>query len=84
MNYSNHQMVKEGPVRNGFSSFFMKKFMIFSGILFLVIVSEYLMVNEFFAQKRPAVLALSILASIFFFIAAYRFFKKYFLSPKQV
>lgn len=84
MNYINNPNVKERLPGSSFISHFMRKFLIFIGFLFLLILSEYFLVTELFGQKRPLVLIISLMSSIIFIIAAYRFFKKNFLTSKQV
>ena len=61
----------------------MKKFLIFVFCLVLIIVSEYILVNELFAGKRIFVLLISFVATLFFIYLTTRFFKKYILPGKH-
>jgi hypothetical protein len=61
----------------------MKKFLIFIGFLVLIIVSEYVLVNELFTSKRLSVLLISSVATVFFLFLTTRFFKKYILPGKH-
>ena len=56
---------------------------IFIGFLALIIVSEYILVNELFTGKRVFVLLISFFSTIIFIYLTTRFFKKYILPGKQ-
>ena len=62
---------------------FMKKFLTFLFFLILLIICEYFLVTELFFAKRLPVLLISLLGSVVFFYAAYRFFKKNILTAKH-
>jgi hypothetical protein len=78
-----NQNLKDSVPDGRFSPFYMKKFLVFISFLLLLITCEYFLVTELFTQKRPLILVISLLGSVIFIFAAYRFFKKYFLSAKQ-
>jgi hypothetical protein len=61
----------------------MKKFLIFILFLLLLIVSEYLLLNELFSHKRTGILLLSLLGTLLCIYALIKFFKKYILPAKQ-
>jgi hypothetical protein len=59
----------------------MKKFIVFILVLSLLIAAEYYVLTEFFTQKRPSVIGLSLMVVIgcLFFLS--RFFKRSIVSP---
>jgi hypothetical protein len=62
----------------------MKKLTIFIAILFLLIVSEYFLLNELFSRRvRTGIVLLSLLGTVIFIFAVVRFFKKYILPAKH-
>ena len=64
--------------------FVMKKLTVFILILFVLIVSEYLLINELFSRNiRVGIVALSLLSTVVFIFVIVRFFKKYFLPAKH-
>jgi hypothetical protein len=81
--WTQNQNLQDNVPEGRFSFIYMKKFLVFISFLLLLITCEYFLVNEMFTQKRPAILVISLLGSVVFIFAAYRFFKKYFLSTKQ-
>jgi len=72
-----------GCLEAAFLFLIMKKFLIFLLFLSLLIISEYFLVSELFYQKRLPVLLVTLAGSLFCLFAAYRFFKKYFLTAKH-
>jgi hypothetical protein len=63
---------------------FMKKLTVFILILFLLIVSEYILLNELFSHNiRIAFVALSLFSTVIFIYVIVRFFKKYILPAKH-
>ena len=76
------QNVKGTAAWGSLSFLFMKKFLTFILFLVLLIISEYFLVNELFSTKRLPILLISLLSSIIFLVATYRFFKKNFLPVK--
>jgi arginine exporter protein ArgO len=71
------------PLIQQFLRLIMKKFIVFILFSILLIISAYFLFNELYAQKRIAVLMLSLLGTIFCIYATHRFFKKYILQAKQ-
>ena len=64
--------------------FIMKKLTVFILILMLLIVSEYLLLNELFSRNiRVGIVLLSLLSTVIFIVAVVRFFKKYILPAKH-
>jgi len=61
----------------------MKKFLVFITLLFLLILSEYFLISEFFFARRVPVLMVSLVATVFFIFISIRFFKKFLLHGKQ-
>jgi hypothetical protein len=62
----------------------MKKLTVFILILFVLIASEYLLINELFSRNiRVGIVALSLLSTVVFIFVIVRFFKKYFLPAKH-
>jgi len=61
----------------------MKKFLIFSFLLLLLIISEYFLLNELFSHRRIFILLPSLLGTLFFIFILIRFFKKYILPVKH-
>jgi len=65
-------------------SFFMKKLTVFILILFFLIISEYLLINELFSGNiRMGIVVLSLLSTVIFIYVIIRFFKKYILPAKH-
>jgi len=62
---------------------FMKKLFAFITLLILMIVSEYVLLNELFSHRRITVLLLSLVGTVIFLLGVIRFFKKYILTAKQ-
>jgi len=62
---------------------FMKKFLIFSFLLLLLIISEYFLLNELFSYRRLFILLPSLLGTLVFIYILIRFFKKYILPAKH-
>ena len=61
----------------------MKKFLIFSFLLLLLIISEYFLLNELFSHRRIFILLPSLLGTLLFIFILIRFFKKYILPVKH-
>ncbi|MGZ3844728.1 MAG: hypothetical protein ACXVLT_06215 [Flavisolibacter sp.] len=62
----------------------MKKLTVFILILFLLIASEYLLINELFSRNiRVGIVFLSLLSTVVFIYVIVRFFKKYILPVKH-
>jgi hypothetical protein len=77
------QMLRDGCWIAAFL-LFMKKLTIFILILFLLIVSEYILLNELFSHNiRIAFVALSLFSTVVFIYVIVRFFKKYILPAKH-
>ena len=62
----------------------MKKLTVFILILFVLIVSEYLLINELFSRNiRIGIVVLSLLSTVVFIYFVVRFFKRYILPAKH-
>jgi hypothetical protein len=65
-------------------SFIMKKLTVFILILFLLIISEYLLINELFSRNiRVGIVVLTLMSTVVFIYVIVRFFKKYILPAKH-
>jgi len=82
--YCNPQQVNAKGTAAGFCSLsflFMKKLTVFILILFLLIISEYFLLNELLSGNiRVGIFLLSLLSTVIFIYVIVRFFKKYILS----
>jgi len=77
-------MLRERLLECSLSFLFMKKLTVFILILFLLIISEYILLNELFSHNmRIGFVLLSLLSTVVFIYAIVRFFKKYFLPAKH-
>ena len=82
--YPKHVNAKGRLLDRSLSFLFMKKLTIFILILLLLIVSEYVLLNELFAHNmRVGMVLLSLLSTVIFILVIVRFFKKYILPAKQ-
>lgn len=77
------KMVRERLPGSSLFYLFMKKFLIFILFLLLLILSEYFLLNELFAQKRIFILLPSLVITVLCIYAVIKFFKKYILPVKQ-
>ena len=62
---------------------FMKKFLVFILFLFLLVLSEYFLLNELLAERRVAILLPSLVGTLLCIYAVIKFIKKYVLPAKH-